>query len=92
MSFKGFHMTGPKQTRDRFRMSVSATWCHSPPILSLHKRSSSHRDWLRGECPKRLPLLHQESVSTLHTADLNPLQSVQRDSENQPKTKEESHS
>ena len=47
------------------------------------KRASSHLDWLRGERPKLLPLLHQESVSTLHTADLNPLQSVQRDSESQ---------
>ena len=49
------------------------------PLLSLHKRASSHHDWLGGKRPKLPPLPNQESVSPPCTGDLNPLQSVQRD-------------
>ena len=62
------------------RMSVRASHVPFPTSFKpWQKGASSHPDWLGGKCPKLLPLLNQESVSTsLLTGDLNPLQSVLR--------------
>ena len=49
---------------------VRDTQVSFPPLLSLHKIVSSHRDWLGWKCPKLLPLINQDSLQ---------LELVQRD-------------